>query len=122
MKNFNFDEFKARLELVTLCTIFLFTLIAVSPPVWEIKMAWLDKAKLDLSNAQFESKENISRTVREFVIENSWNTPFIIKTGTNVTVKTQVTEVLDSITFYTKWDDDEIEILQLWQNSAKKTF
>ena len=76
-------------------------------------MAWLDKAKLDLSNAQFESKENISRTVREFVIENSWNTPFIIKTGTNVTVKTQVTEVLDSITFYTKWDDDEIEILQL---------
>ena len=76
-------------------------------------MAWLDKAKLDLSNAQFESKENISRTVREFVMENSWNTPFVIKTGTNVNVKTQVTEVLDSITFYTKCNDDEIEVLQI---------
>lgn len=74
-------------------------------------MAWLEKAKLDLSNHHYEPE--VSKIVREFVSENTWNTPFIIKTGTNVKVRAQVTMILDEITYHTKWDDDEIEVLQV---------
>jgi len=74
-------------------------------------MAWLEKATLDLSNAQHEPR--VSEIVREFVSENTWNTPFIIKTGTDVKVRAQVTMMLDEITYDTKWDDDEIQVLQV---------
>ena len=42
-------------------------------------MAWMEKAILDLSTAQYEPK--VSEIVRDFVRENTWNTPFVIKTG-----------------------------------------
>jgi len=74
-------------------------------------MAWLEKATLDLSNAQYEPR--VSEIVREFVSENTWNTPFIIKTGYDVGVRAKVTMVLDEITYHTKWDDDQIEVLKV---------
>ena len=42
-------------------------------------MGWLEKATLDLRNAEYEPK--VTDIVREFVMENTWNTPFIIKTN-----------------------------------------
>ena len=39
-------------------------------------MAWLEKATLDLTNAQHEDK--VCEIVKDFVIENHWNTPFIM--------------------------------------------
>lgn len=74
-------------------------------------MGWLEKATLDLSNAQYEPR--VSEIVREFVSENTWNTPFIIKTGNDVGVRAKVTMVLDEITYHTKWDEDQIEVLQV---------
>jgi hypothetical protein len=74
-------------------------------------MAWMEKATLDLSNAQYEPK--VSQIVREFVSENTWNTPFIIKTGKDIKIRAQVTMILDEITYHTKWDDEEIEVLQV---------
>ena len=74
-------------------------------------MAWLEKATLDLSNAQYEPR--VSEIVREFVSENTWNTPFIIKTGNDVGVRAKVTMILDEITYHTKWDDDQIEVLKV---------
>ena len=74
-------------------------------------MGWLEKATLDLSNAQYEPR--VSEIVREFVSENTWNTPFIIKTGNDVGVRAKVTMVLDEITYYTKWDEDQIEVLKV---------
>jgi len=74
-------------------------------------MAWLEKAVLDVSNDQYEPK--LSSIVKEFVTENAWNTPFIIKTGTDVGVRAKVTMVLDDITFHTVWDDDQIEVLKV---------
>ena len=74
-------------------------------------MGWLDKATLDLSNAQYEPR--VSEIVREFVSENTWNTPFIIKTGNDVGVRAKVTMVLDEITYHTKWDEDQIEVLKV---------
>ena len=74
-------------------------------------MGWLEKATLDLSNAQYEPR--VSEIVREFVSENTWNTPFIIKTGNDVGVRAKVTMVLDEITYYTKWDEDQIEVFKV---------
>ena len=78
-------------------------------------MAWLEKATLDLTNAQHEEK--VCEIVKDFVIENHWNTPFIIKTGTmrhNTKVRSDVTMTLDSMGIYlTKWRDDEIEIVKV---------
>lgn len=74
-------------------------------------MAWLEKATLDLSNAQYEPK--VTKLVQDFVMENAWNTPFIIKTGTDTGVRAQVTMVLDTTTQHTLWRDDEIEVLKV---------
>jgi hypothetical protein len=77
-------------------------------------MAWLEKAQLDLTNAQFEP--NVKTIVEDFVRENMWNTPFIIKTGTmreNPEVRNTVTMVLDRMTVHTKWEDDEIEVVEV---------
>ena len=52
-------------------------------------MAWMEKATLDLSNAQYEPR--VSEIVRDFVMENTWNTPFIIKTGRDIGVRAKVT-------------------------------
>lgn len=77
-------------------------------------MAWLEKAKLDLTNAQFEP--NVKTIVEDFVRENMWNTPFVIKTGTmreNPKVRSTVTMVLDRMAIHTKWVDDEIEVVEV---------
>lgn len=75
-------------------------------------MGWLDKATLDLTNAHYEP--NVSSIVKDFVMENTWNTPFIIKTGTDVAVRSRVTMVLDTLQIkHSKWEDDEIEIVEV---------
>lgn len=75
-------------------------------------MAWLEKATLDLTNAKFES--NVSGIVKDFVMENTWNTPFIIKTGDDVGVRSKVTMVLDTLQIkMSKWRDDEIEVVDV---------
>ena len=50
-------------------------------------MAWLEKAVLDVTNAHYEPQ--LGKIVKDFVIENYWNTPFIIKTGRDVKVRAQ---------------------------------
>jgi hypothetical protein len=74
-------------------------------------MAWLEKAILDVSNAHYEPK--LGEIVKDFISENYWNTPFIIKTGRDVKVRATVTMVLDRHTSHTKWRDDEIEIVEV---------
>ncbi len=75
-------------------------------------MGWLEKATLDLSNAQHEPK--VTDIVKEFVMENTWNTPFIIKTGNNPIVKNKVNEVLyDAMISNTVSTDDGIEVLDV---------
>lgn len=74
-------------------------------------MAWMEKAILDLSTAQYEPK--VSEIVRDFVRENTWNTPFVIKTGNDLRLRAQVTMILDEITYHTVWDEDQIEVLQV---------
>ena len=74
-------------------------------------MGWLEKATLDLSNAEYEPK--VTDIVREFVMENTWNTPFIIKTGRNPNVKNKVNEVLYTMTSNTICTDEEIEVLDV---------
>ena len=46
------------------------------------------KAVLDVTNAHYEPKVR-KKIVKDFVIENYWNTPFIIKTGRDVKVRAQ---------------------------------
>jgi len=74
-------------------------------------MGWLEKATLDLRNAEYEKK--VTDIVREFVMENTWNTPFIIKTGRNPNVKNKVNEVLYTMTSNTICTDEEIEVLDV---------
>jgi hypothetical protein len=74
-------------------------------------MGWLEKATLDLSNAQYEP--NVSNIVKDFVMENTWNTPFIIKTGNNQEVKRKVHDVLYDMTSYTKEDECEFEVINV---------
>ena len=77
-------------------------------------MAWLEKATLDLTTAQFEP--NVKSIVEDFVRENMWNTPFIIKTGTmkeNPNVRNEVTMVLDRMARNTLWEDSEIEVIEI---------
>ena len=78
-------------------------------------MAWLEKATLDLTNAQYEDR--VCEIVKDFVMDNYWNTPFVIKTGNirnNTKVRSDVTMTLDSRgVFLTKWRDDEIEIVKV---------
>jgi len=77
-------------------------------------MAWLEKATLDLTTAQFEP--NVKSIVEDFVRENMWNTPFIIKTGTmkeNPNVRNEVTMVLDRMALNTLWEDSEIEVIEI---------
>jgi hypothetical protein len=74
-------------------------------------MGWLEKATLDLRNAEYEPK--VTDIVREFVMENTWNAPFIIKTGRNPNVKNKVNEVLYTMTSNTICTDEEIEVLDV---------
>jgi hypothetical protein len=78
-------------------------------------MAWLEKATLDLTNAQFEP--NVKIIVEDFVKENMWNTPFIIKTGTmkdNPDVTNTVSTVLDRMMIHhTIWDYNQIEVVEV---------
>lgn len=76
-----------------------------------VTMGWLEKATLDLRNAEYEPK--VTDIVREFVMENTWNTPFIIKTGRNPNVKNKVNEVLYTMTSNTICTDEEIEVLDV---------
>ena len=54
------------------------------------------------SNTRFnksQHEDKVCEIVKDFVIENHWNTPFIIKTGTmrhNTKVRSDVTMTLDS--------------------------
>ena len=74
-------------------------------------MAWLEKAVLDVTNAHYEPQ--LGKIVKDFVIENYWNTPFIFKTGRDVKVRATVTMVLDEYTHNSKWREDEIEIVKV---------
>jgi len=75
-------------------------------------VAWLDKATLDLTNAHYEP--NVSGIVKDFVMENTWNTPFIIRTGNDTLVRARVTMILDTLQIkHSKWEDDEIEIVEV---------
>jgi hypothetical protein len=74
-------------------------------------MGWLEKATLDLSNAQYEP--NVTNIVKDFVMENTWNTPFIIKTGHNQEIKRKVHDVLYVMTSYTTECEDEFEIIDV---------
>jgi hypothetical protein len=46
-------------------------------------------------------------------MENTWNTPFIIKTGNNQEVKRKVHDVLYDMTSYTKEDECEFEVINV---------
>lgn len=76
-------------------------------------MAWLEKATLDLTNAQFASENQITEDVKDFVIENTWNTPFVIRVGRNNDIKSKVLCLLDTMHAYTVLDEDEIEVVQI---------
>jgi len=78
-------------------------------------MAWLEKAILDLTNAQYAPESQITEDVKDFVIENTWNTPFVIKVGRNNHIKSIVLCLLDTMNVYTviDEDEDEIEVVQI---------
>lgn len=76
-------------------------------------MAWLEKAILDLSNAQYAPESQITADVKDFVMENTWNTPFVIRVGRNNEIKSKVLCLLDTMNVYTVLDEDEIEVVQI---------
>ena len=77
-------------------------------------MAWLHKEIIDIRDV---SDDYLEKKIRTEVMENMYNTPFIIKAGThneNPNKRSQVTGILDTLHIAEcVYRDDEIEVIRI---------
>lgn len=108
IKHIKTSDVQDSFELFCLMSIFLISTVSIAGQI----MAWLEKAVLDISNAHYEPRLN--EIIKDFIMENTWNTPFIIKTGSDAKVRATVSNVLDnSLISHTFWRENEIEIVDV---------